>query len=227
MTAGFEAGAAQDKYWSERVGSMRAVACLVLLASLAGCSDPAPEASASGPAATDSSGTDLGRANDVGAPAAVVRVQDPVQFHGVIGSGVCFYDGTGIQCTNTPAATAPTAMGSNVLRYDHARSGDLQGGNLTLSWSPAIGAGLHASARVYDGCPDDCMLNTTLGEGSWSLDDDPALEASVTFPVAAFAMQPDQVLSVRIAPRLLTGPLSAHAGFEVDLAGTLDFDVPA
>lgn len=199
-------------------------ACLVF----AGCTSPEDASNTDAKPATNAAGTGSGsQPADASTPEGLVPVQDTVQFSGVIGSGVCFYDGTSIQCTNTPAATAPTAMASNVLRYDHARSGDLRGGNLTVHWSPAVGVGLHASAYIQDGCPDECTLNTTVGEGSWSLDNEPALEASFTFPVAAFRMAPDQVLSVRITPLLLTGPLSAHAGFEVDLTGTLDFVVPA
>ena len=197
------------------------MACLralvpVLLLLLAGCtspspSDPSTDAVAGGGGAAD--------APDEVAPAptpAADPVTDPVSFAGTLGAHACWFDGSSVSCANI--------AGSNVLVYQHARTGRLTGGELTVSFSPAPGTGPATRAYIADGCPDACRVVQELADNRPALDEPPVgTGASYLLHLPEATILANQTLVVRIAPLLLTSVASVSPTYEVEVAGELGF----
>ncbi|MEK6975647.1 MAG: hypothetical protein AABY18_04810 [Candidatus Thermoplasmatota archaeon] len=203
---------------------MRLAACLALLLLLAGCSSPPNDVATD---ETPAAGADPveGTAADSTTKATTAKltaVQDTVAFSGIIGAGVCFFDGSQVSCANLPSATPVSTDSYNVLRYVHDRQAQLSGGALTVSWGPSGGMGLSATVYVYTGCNPTCEVVSELTDGRAT--GGPA-GGSFSLDVPAYTPQPGELLGVRIAPLLATSVASAHTGFEVDMTGTLDFQV--
>lgn len=212
---------------------MRLAACAPLLFAslilLAGCSSPGKDtATESLQQGTDGGSTVLRDAPpDMPVEEPTARVEDPVEFSGLIGAGACVFDGSGISCANLPSLTPPSPGGSNVLVYHHARiASALDGGDLLVAWSPHVGMGLSAHVLVYAGCPHECQLVEEIAAGSSSLDETgAATQAGFPIEVPPYDLQQGQTLAVRIAPLLATSLASAHTGYDVELSGTLAFEV--
>lgn len=197
---------------------MRWLVFLALLAFLSGCTtapetQPLGETNASGNPGTGPTGS---------APASTTTtfVQDTVLFTGTLGASACFYNGSGVSCSNVG--------GSNVLRYLHDRKGNLTGGNLTISFSPATGTGPTVHVSVAEGCPDSCRNVQDLGGAGPDMMSPPVgTGGAYNLRLPAATILDNQTLSVRIAPILITALASASPVYDIRVEGTLDFAIGA
>lgn len=199
---------------------MRALALALLTTGLllAGCSGSAPR----------DAGDDIGTASldamDEAAaappkPVKMEAVQDDVSFSGTVAASVCWFDGSQVSCANVG--------GSNVLVYLHDRKGELAGGELKVSFSPAAGSGPHARAYIAEDCEEACRLVQELADNGPSLDSPPVgTGGTYDLSLPAATILANQTLVVRITPILLTSLASASPVYDVQLEGTLDFQVP-
>jgi hypothetical protein len=207
-----------------RAGVVLALAFVLL----GGCSGPSSSDGVEGGQDGSDSSAMTGSEAPMMAPVRMTTVADDVDFTGTLGAGVCTLDpagGSGMLCANLPAATAPTDDASNVLRYMHPRQATLMGGTLEVAWATDAGPGLSAQVGVFEGCDPTCVLVQPLAEG-----DSGGVGATVggrfEVDVPAHQLGSGQWLGVSIAYTKLTDFVSGYPGTQVQLSGTLTFEIP-
>lgn len=200
---------------------MRAAPLFVLCLLLAGCSGGGSQRDADADGQAMASAPDGAEGMAAATPTKPVKmqaVQDSVSFSGTLGAGACWFDGNEVSCANVG--------GHNVLVYAHDRKGSLMAGQLTVSFTPDAGAGPYATAFIADGCPDACRAVSVLADGRPELMPS-GPTGSFELEIPAVTILDNQTFVVRVAPLMLSSLASATPSYDIDLTGTLDFEVPA